>query len=1835
MNSTLMKAILSMDAYNRGYNSSIKFGSDIRDSEAINGVTKIGNATIHRSQNSQLAEDISFYAIAYDYNGEKVISFRGTDQLNADRLNGFDIGAGFPDAPQAGMAYEFYRSVASSIGAANLTTANISLTGHSLGGGIAGLLASIYHRPATIFDNMAFEDAALSVPNFITNSGVLDLYYNPLLRGKIWGAAPVTTPIISVDGSVAAYETNGELLSIPFVQQETPTIGLSIGENVDLPDWDKFEKHSMSTLVMLLYAGTSGIPQDWKKSAQYFWPVLYDDAFAGSIGVNASRIKGTDTERDFDYSSVLRQILAYSAINEGTTVFGNTGIVALYDDANDLGLALSKAGGVSALVIAAAEDISKAFVQHAGLLALNKISDENPQDGILTMSGYGSEYTLTLDLSATTWEKAAPLNGLILPHDDIVRNILLTAAVPVTSAVRTAMWGTDAYNYFDRIVFGVGAYTVQDNINAALDPAKATLLIGGAAGEMFYGSTRNDLILGGGGDDYIIGSSGRDIAFGGEGSDSISYEDYAAAISVFMNATLATPYDQYVLNSAGLSTRLIAVENVIGTKYSDSFTDGNIVANAYDGGNGNDFFFYTAGKTSFYGDTFYGGEGIDTLSLSTLTMGVSATINTVKKLSGPTSDPRDFFSSVENLTLTPLDDRFTLSGGIVGKIIIDGGAGNDTVLPGSADSTWFQKDNFFTSRENTGTISFINFESLAASNIVPDETKSQTVSRYSQIDYTASTVKGVFELFSTTGGDPLNNYVYFGTVKHYLPTAHVSSTGLTYSPTIYGTNLGDTYNVTNVYGHVVSVTTGTGNDTIIIDGVDDTIWTYTGGHDVFKGDNPSNIDTLRLGAGITSNMITWSMTNSSGVIQPEAWRIVDLKLTIQNYGSITIEKFVVDDSNYGSTYSPLKEISLSTGAYYRIYEEGLVLRSPESNFDRVKGYESNGNDIRTGSTRSDYIYGKAGNDTIFGEAGGDYLYGGLGNDKLNGGTDSDDLNGGSGSDEYHFSATDLASSGPDTITEEIIIGDMDSIVFGAGINAENVFLSLNGGLEIRFSNLAGKILVAASTIESDVGSRLEAIKFANGTTWSLTGGLKLDGDAANNTMYGTAYNDTINAYGGSNTIYAGGGDDIIYGGAGSDNLLGDAGNDTFKILRKDVYTPSAVYGGDGNDTVDIYYTAAEFTTAAKDRLTADLKDFENGSVYLSDLSLWIESTEKINVYVDNVLFDFTAAQKDFTGTASSETITGNALDNIIMALAGNDVVNGLAGNDRIEGGTGNDTLDGGTGLDILIGGADNDNYKIALNSGLDTITDQSGTDKISFGTGITAASTTYARTGNDLLISVSGSQVARIVNHFVGTGAVETLQFADATTVNLQTLIFPINGTAGSDTLAGTTGADILNGLGGNDILNGNGGNDIFDGGTGTDTLNGGSGNDNYTIAMNSGLDTITDTSGAEKVIFGAGLNRSAMTLSRDSVNKNDLNILFSGVKIAVVKSHFTGTGNIETLQFSDGATYNLLTHAFAFNGTSASETLRGHLGVDIINGGTGNDILYGGGGNDTLSGQVGNDTLRGEAGNDIYVYDGGLDKIYETGGTDTLKLAATMKVDSIVFSNIGSVDTKMTFATGSNEITLYGQRGTNANLKVETVQFADGFSANLATYKSWIWGSTAAQTTNGTANADTILGRAGNDTINGNAGNDALHGGAGNDIVRGGDGNDQVNGGIGNDTLYGDAGNDIIYGDDGLDTLLGGTGADSFVFLKETAFKNIDVISDFKKAELDKINIADLLQGYDPLTQAITDYVQITTSGANSILKVDVDGGANNFVQIATINGITGLTDEAGFMSDGYLIAL
>lgn len=140
-------SVLSLDSYNRGYNPGIT---------GLGGIgATVGQRTLVMESNTDPASPevaATFYAAVYEAgDGSIVISFRGTDDPWADARTGWPTGAGLIGS-QAELAAEFYYKVKQAY-----PNAEITLTGHSLGGGLAGFVSKLTGSAACIFDNMPFE----------------------------------------------------------------------------------------------------------------------------------------------------------------------------------------------------------------------------------------------------------------------------------------------------------------------------------------------------------------------------------------------------------------------------------------------------------------------------------------------------------------------------------------------------------------------------------------------------------------------------------------------------------------------------------------------------------------------------------------------------------------------------------------------------------------------------------------------------------------------------------------------------------------------------------------------------------------------------------------------------------------------------------------------------------------------------------------------------------------------------------------------------------------------------------------------------------------------------------------------------------------------------------------------------------------------------------------------------------------------------------------------------------------------------------------------------------------------------------------------------------------------------------------------------------------------------------------------------------------------------------------------------------------------------------------------------------------------------------------------
>jgi hypothetical protein len=189
----LFLAILALDAYNRGYGPGMTFSND-SDSAG----TEIGDATILAATDDQKSQGASFYAVAYDWEGETVISYRGTRfpglPDSGDFFKGWFLSAGYASVAQPQMALDFYARVHNDFAHGQ----DIQLTGHSLGGGLAGFVSDITGAPADVFNNIPFGTGVVAeilshdLSQGMTLSAFVFLGYDPI-TGQRYESLPTSS----------------------------------------------------------------------------------------------------------------------------------------------------------------------------------------------------------------------------------------------------------------------------------------------------------------------------------------------------------------------------------------------------------------------------------------------------------------------------------------------------------------------------------------------------------------------------------------------------------------------------------------------------------------------------------------------------------------------------------------------------------------------------------------------------------------------------------------------------------------------------------------------------------------------------------------------------------------------------------------------------------------------------------------------------------------------------------------------------------------------------------------------------------------------------------------------------------------------------------------------------------------------------------------------------------------------------------------------------------------------------------------------------------------------------------------------------------------------------------------------------------------------------------------------------------------------------------------------------------------------------------------------------------------------------------------------------------
>jgi trimeric autotransporter adhesin len=547
--------------------------------------------------------------------------------------------------------------------------------------------------------------------------------------------------------------------------------------------------------------------------------------------------------------------------------------------------------------------------------------------------------------------------------------------------------------------------------------------------------------------------------------------------------------------------------------------------------------------------------------------------------------------------------------------------------------------------------------------------------------------------------------------------------------------------------------------------------------------------------------------------------------------------------------------------------------------------------------------------------------------------------------------------------------------------------------------------------------------------------------------------------------------------SGADNLSGGDGSDT-------------IYGEGGNDI--IYGQTSTSPDAAYDPV----------------------------VYDDDYLYGEDGNDTIYGGVGNDEIEGGNG-DDLLNGGGGNDIIRGGAGNDTMYAGGvyGYDELDGGTGDDILYARA-NGGSVLAGGNGNDILNGGIGSDAFCYGGKV-------GPYGNDVINDLGGESDTLAFYYAFFTTYWEIYNTGGTLSINLNTdtsytlasgysinwqsvgVIENLIGSTGNDTFIGDGDSNTLEGREGNDVLTGNGGNDLFRGGAGNDTLDGGDGDDIYDVYAYSttfGVDTITDSSGNDRLDFTQGSYSTPFAIAIDlstqtSFQQNTGNVLSWTL------------GSIENI--SGAALDDTLTGDTDSNiliGNNGNDTLSGGIGLDNLQGGNGNDILNGGAGADKLFGGAGLNTMSGGTGSDTYEVRLATDVIIENfneGNTDTVNSYATFTLSDnielltlLVGNTTGtgnSLDNFLT-ASGNGVQTLKGLTGDdtyiisetidvvqeNANEGIDIVKASTNYTLSNEVENIDLSGSDTTGVGNAMANQLRAIGT-GNQVLNGAGGNDTL----------------------------------------------------------------------------------------------------------------------------------------------------
>jgi Ca2+-binding RTX toxin-like protein len=1495
----------------------------------------------------------------------------------------------------------------------------------------------------------------------------------------------------------------------------------------------------------------------------------------------------------------------------------------------------------------------------------NTVIDESVSQGNDSVETSVS-YALSTNVENLTLLGVDSINGIGSSDNNVITGNEGNNSLDGGAGADTMIGGTGDDNYIvdntgDVVIenSGEGTDTVQSSINfsLALLPNVENLTLTGSGNINGTGNSGVNVIIGNTGDNSLDGGAGADTMIGGQGNDTYAVDNVGDVVTENSGegTDLVLSSVAFTLSTNVENLTLTGSSSINGTgNNSDNVLNGNSGSNTLSGGSGNDTLWGgTAGS-----DTLTGGSGNDLYIVdraSGITI-VEATGGGTDTVQSSVTYTLSSTQELENLTLTGSNNingtgnaLANVITGNSGNNILDGGTGADTLVGGQGNDTYFVDNagDVITenSAEGTDTVSaslsysissFVNVENLIFTGT------SVLVGTGNAGDNSITGNSAADTLIGGTGND---TYIITNTSTVITENVGEGTDAVQASANYSLASASNVENLTLTGSSVLSATGTSGDNVITGNSAADTL-TGLGGNDTYVISNASTVivEAAAGGTDTVQSSVTFTLSSTQELENLTLTGTANINGTGNTLANI-ITGNSGDNTLDGGTGADTMIGGLGNDTYFVDNVGDVVTENSGQGTDTISASVSYSistltnveNLILTGASVLSAT-GNSGDNILTANSAADTLTGGLGNDTYVISNASTVIveNSGEGTDTVQSSVTfSLATL---TNIENLILtgtatingtgNGLDNLLYG---NSGNNTLTGGGGNDTIWGGGGGgtdRLVggIGDDTYIVDATSGITVVENASEGTDTVQASVNytLGTNLENLTLTGTALVGTGNTV--ANIITGNSADNTLNGSTGADTLIGGLGNDTYFVDNAgDVITENS---SEGTDTVSasLSFSIASFSNVENLTLTGtsvftatgntldntltgnsaadSLVGGQGNDTYvISNASTHIveNSGEGIDTVLSSVTFSI-ATLTDVENltlalAASNSNGTGNALDNVIYGNTGSNILDGGAGNDTLWGGGSgnNDTLIGGTGDDTFVVDAGGASLGLIENVG-------EGTD-------IVLASVSYTLTANVENLTLTGTTALQAVGNAL---------------VNI------ITGNSADNTLDGSTGADtLIGGLGNDTYFIDNAGDAIIENsGEGTDLVESSSVSvsiaamanvENITLTGSSNINA-TGNSLANVILGNTGSNTLDGGAGADTMTGNTGNDTFFVDNVGDVVNEGSGAGNDTVVV---GFSYTLGTFVENIILVSGAGNING-------TGNTLNNILTGNSDNNILDGISGTDTLIGGGGNDTFVVASTLDVVTAGTGRDTIQSSISWDMSATGHNNS---DVENLTLTGSSALVGTGNGLDNT---FTGNSGADTLVGGLGDDTYIISNASTVITESASAGADavkfqavasnvtfTLASNVENLTLTGSANSSGIGNGSDNSLI----GNTNAN------SLNGGTGNDTLDGGDGLDTLTGGTGADIFVFHPATAFHNIDVVSDFNKTtDNDKLDIHDILIGY---SGTVTDFVRISDSGSDSIIEVDRDGTGSTYgwQQIATLTGITGLTDEAALVTSGNLI--